>query len=287
MHKFWKWYLIGHDPWWLIIRRLIGSIIIFMTTFHHHRIPIQSVWTLVDCKRMYFRHSCSIWSPSVTDKIIGKSSWELSREMHQNLTDLKLFWIIFKIKQGHKKFTFRSSMKRRRRLWRNCKTMTAGSSSRNRSWSSRPSSRSSGSRRPASRTTRPTSGTTWRSATPRRRGSCLEPRPPPALGPAWPTSGLTRARAGQAAIRAPVTAPGPRTPPPTRPRPPGPGRHRTPGPPPTGTRRRRRGARWPTTGTPSSCGSCSLHVFIVAFLLTNLWTHHHALSLDGSAFLNF
>jgi len=35
--------------------------------------------------------------------------------------------------------------------------------------------------------------------------------------------------------------------------------------------------------------SLSIQMFsIVAFLFqTNLWTHHHALSLDGSAFLNF
>jgi len=32
----------------------------------------------------------------------------------------------------------------------------------------------------------------------------------------------------------------------------------------------------------------SASFFIVAFLFqTNLWTHHHALGLDGSAFLNF
>ena len=203
------------------------------------------------------------------------------------------FWKIILINRGHKMFTFRSSMKRRRKLWRNCKTMKAGSSSRNRSWSFRPSLRSSGSRRRASRTPRPTSGTTWRSGTPRRRGSCSEPRPRPTVGPAWPTCGVTRVTgAGADPTRAPVTVPGPPAPPPTRPRPRGPGRPRTPGPRPTGTRRRRRAARLGTTGPPSSSGSCScsLHpsfLLLLFYSKTNLWTHHHALSLDGSAFYEF
>ena len=149
-------------------------------------------------------------------------------------------------------------MERRRRNWRKCKITTTGSSSRSRSLSFKPSSRSSESRRPASRTTRPTSWTTWRSDTPRRLGSCLAPRPRPTPGPVWPTCGGTRVpTSGGAATRAPGTVPGPRTPAPTPLRPPGPDRPRTPGPLQTGTRRRRRGARWRATGTPSSW-SCSL-----------------------------
>ena len=142
--------------------------------------------------------------------------------------------------------------------------MTAGSSSRNRNWSSRRSSRSSANRRRASRTTRATSGTTWRSGTPRRRGSCSEPRPRPTHGRVWPTSGETRG-ADTGAIRARGTVPGQLTPPPMLPPPRGRGRRRTPGPLPTGTRRRRRG--WPTTGTPS--WSCSLHLFYCCFSIPN------------------
>ena len=157
------------------------------------------------------------------------------------------------MKQGHKKYTLRSSMKRRRRQWRNCKTMTPGSSSRSKSWSCRPSLRSSGRTRRCLRRARWTSGTTSRSDTPRRRGSCSEPRPRPTPGRAWATSGGSGA---PAASRAPAPVPGPPTPAPPRPRPAGPARHRTPGHLLTGTRRRRK-AKWTATGTPRSSASAS------------------------------